>query len=264
MSFNQLFPISFDLIFYGLIVSPSRATMSQLCYQLASQGVVVAAVEHRDGSGCGSSFVTETEAGDLVTCPVPHRHVAAGRGEYEARHGQIRQRSDEIRRVIDILAKLNAGESIPTLVDTDVDLTGLASCLDMTTNLFLLGHSFGGSSVLLAASEDPRVKAVLALDPWMFPLSRHKFTIRTPTEVINTEKFLNHNNVKVIKNAAIDDTVVKFRVMGSGVHLSATDVPAVFLSQAIRRGLGFMDKVEPEQVMEETNQLVLRWLQKNI
>ena len=264
MSFNQLFPISFDLIFYGLIVSPSRATMSQLCYQLASQGVVVAAVEHRDGSGCGSSFVTETEAGDLVMCPVPHRHVAAGRGEYEARHGQIRQRSDEIRRVIDILAKLNAGESIPTLVDTDVDLTGLASCLDMTTNLFLLGHSFGGSSVLLAASEDPRVKAVLALDPWMFPLSRHKFTIRTPTEVINTEKFLNDNNLQVIKNAAIDDTVVKFRVMGSGVHLSATDVPAVFLSQAIRRGLGFMDKVEPEQVMEETNQLVLRWLQKNI
>merc|ERR1719436_512967 len=97
--------------------------MSQLCYQLASQGVVVAAVEHRDGSGCGSSFVKETEAGDLITCPVPHRHVAAGRGEYEARHGQIRQRSDEIKRVIDILAKLNAGESIPTLVDTDVDPT---------------------------------------------------------------------------------------------------------------------------------------------
>ena len=170
-------------------------------------------------------------------------------------------RSGEISRVIDLLAKLNAGEFVENVVDPNCDLTGIKGNLDMTHNLFLLGHSFGGSSVMFAASQDPRVKRVLTLDPWMFPASEQEFSITTTTTVINSGKFLNENNVNVIKRAANDESIVKFRVMKSGVHLSPTDVPCIFPQLLIRKGLGLMDKIDPMVVMREVNQVVLEGIQ---
>ena len=237
-----------------------RFVMSQLCYQLASHGVVVAAVEHRDGSGGGSHYILREE-GLSMSNSVPHKPVPTDDNEYKVRNEQLSHRSGEISRVIDLLAKLNAGEFVENVVDPNCDLTGIKGNLDMTHNLFLLGHSFGGSSVILAASQDPRVKTVLTLDPWMFPASEQKFSITAPTTVINSGKFLNENNVNVIKRAANDESIVKFRVMKSGVHLSPTDVPCIFPQLLIRKGLGLMDKIDPMVVMREVNQVVLEGVQ---
>lgn len=35
-----------------------------------------------------------------------------------------------------------------------------------------MGHSFGGITVLGAASKCPNVKAVISMDPWFFPHSK--------------------------------------------------------------------------------------------
>merc|ERR1711934_798171 len=187
------------------------------------------------------------EEGLSMSNSVPHKPVPSDGNEYKVRNEQLSHRSGEISRVIDLLAKLNAGEFVENVVDPNCDLTGIKGNLDMTHNLFLLGHSFGGSSVILAASQDPRVKAVLTLDPWMFPASEQEFSITTPTTVINSGKFLNENNVNVMK---------------SGVHLSPTDVPCIFPHLLIRKGLGLMDKIDPKVVMKEVNQVVLEWVQE--
>merc|ERR1719397_1409790 len=244
----------------------NRFFMSQVCYQLASQGVVVAALEHRDGSGCDSYFVLDGE-GFRSSHQVKHEEVFLDK-EYERRNEQLNQRSHEIRKVIDVLAKLQAGQTIVNVVDDvdshNVDLKFLTSSLDLKNNLHLLGHSFGGSSVMLAAWQDPRVDSILALDPWMFPLAKQEFKIDKPTTVVNTEKFLNDDNIAVIKRATCKEITVKWKVQESGVHLSATDVPMMFPSKLLRRGLGFMDKVDPEEVMKETNLLVRNWIQTKI
>jgi len=241
----------------------NRFTMSQVCYQLASMGVVVVAVEHREGSGFSSSF---KEGGNMEE--IPHLHVPVDEHEYELRNNQVNHRCDEIDRAIDILAKLNAGESVTNVTENidDENKLGLnifKSSLDLTNNLYLMGHSFGGSTVLLS-SNHPRVKAVLALDPWMFPISRQKLKIKKPTLVINTEKFVNQNNLKVIEEAFVNSSDVKFKLYKNGVHLSATDIPSVFTQTVLRKGLGFMDKVEPELVMVEINKMVWDWLRKLI
>ena len=207
----------------------NRFVMSQLCYQLASQGVLVAAVEHRDGSGCGSYYVEE-KGGLRTTVQVPHEEVTLDK-EYERRNEQLNQRSYEIRKVIDVLSQLGEGQTVENVVDDvdsqNVDLKFLSSNLDLKNNLHLLGHSFGGSSALLGAWEDSRVDSSLVLDPWMFPLSKQDFKIDKPTTVVNTEKFLNDNNLAVVKRAAGRESSVKLRVQKAGVHLSATDVPMV-------------------------------------
>merc|ERR1712183_431140 len=197
-----------------------------------------------------------------------HLHVPVDEHEYELRNKQVNHRCDEIDRAIDILAKLNAGESVTNVTENIDDenklgLNILKSSLDLTNNLYLMGHSFGGSTVLLS-SNHPRVKAVLALDPWMFPLSRQKFRNDKPTLVVNTKKFVNQNNLKVIQEASKNNSDVKFKLFESGVHLSATDIPSVFTQTVLRKGLGFMDKEEPEMVMVETNKIVWDWLRKLI
>ena len=108
-----------------------------------------------------------------------------------------------------------------------MDLTMLQSSMDLTSHLYLMGHSFGGATVLLASSLDTRVKAVLALDPWMFPLANQEFTIDKPTQVVNTVQFVNKNNLRVIEEALKNNTDIKFEVYRNGVHLSVTDIPCV-------------------------------------
>merc|ERR1719187_2676767 len=197
-------PAGWPVVVFSHGMGCNRFVMSQLCYQLASQGVVVAALEHRDGSGCGSYYVEERE-GVRSTCQVPHEEVPLDR-EYLRRNQQLNQRSHEIRKVIDILAQLEAGHTVVNVVDDvdsqKVDLKFLSSSLDLKNNLHLLGHSFGGSSALLGAWQDSRVHSTLVLDPWMFPLSKQEFKIDKPTTVVNTKKFLNENNLSVIKRAA--------------------------------------------------------------
>ena len=214
--------------------------MSQLCYQLSSRGVIVASVEHRDGSGCGSYYIEKTDDDDDdVLTSVPHEHVKNDDSELQRRTEQIMLRSEEIRRTIDVLEMLNSGEIIENcVVDSLLNklVTTIKGNLDLKKNLFVAGHSFGGSSVMLASSQDSRVKAVLALDPWMYPLSHSRFKLDKPTLVINTEKFINQNNISVIKRAADDESVVQFKVMKSGVHLCATDIPAVFPSKLLSKG----------------------------
>merc|ERR1719397_2053798 len=210
----------------------NRFIMSQVCYQLASQGVVVAALEHRDGSGCDSYFVLDGEG-------------------FRSSH-QVKTK------------KFFWTKNMKEETNNSTREAMRSESLDLKNNLHLLGHSFGGSSVMLAAWQDPRVDSILALDPWMFPLAKQEFKIDKPITVVNTEKFLNDDNIAVIKRATCKEITVKWKVQESGVHLSATDVPMMFPSKLLRRGLGFMDKVDPEEVMKETNLLVRNWIQTKI
>jgi len=237
----------------------NRFTMSQLCYQLASMGVIVVVIEHRDGSSFRSSYKIAKD----MEVDVPHVEVPIDQNEYKTRNKQVNHRSEEITRALDLVYALNNGEPIDNVSDgaADLDLGFFESSMDLS-NVFFMGHSFGGSSAILAAATDTRVKSILALDPWMFPLAKQKFQIDKPLDVINTENFVNENNLKVIKEAASNNDTVKFEVIKGGVHLSSTDIPSVFIITWVREALGFRDKQDPEKIMIDTNQMVWDWLQK--
>eukprot|EP00092_Neocalanus_flemingeri_P022208 GFUD01024087.1.p1 GENE.GFUD01024087.1~~GFUD01024087.1.p1 ORF type:complete len:469 (+),score=121.47 GFUD01024087.1:48-1409(+) len=240
----------------------NRFNMSQLCYQLASQGVMVVAVEHREGSGFGTFYMN----GDTVE-NIPHLQVPVDENEYRVRNKQINHRCEEVLRAIDLLVKINAGEAITNVIDKNnnavkSDLTILKSSMDLTNNLYLAGHSFGGSTVLLASSLNTKVKAVFAMDPWMYPLAEQKFEIAKPTLIVNTDIFVNPNNLKVINEASKNNSDVTFEVLEGGVHLSPTDLPMAFPT-VLRKVLGMKGTVDAEVTMVEINKIVWQWL-KNL
>ena len=63
--------------------------------------------------------------------------------------------------------------------------------IDLDT-IVLIGHSFGGATVLEAA-KDSRITHVISLDPWMLPISDQisskNFKLSQPICIINSDSF---------------------------------------------------------------------------
>lgn len=66
------------------------------------------------------------------------------------------------------------------------------------------GHSFGAASMLKLGSIDERVKCILTLDPWIFPIYKEinsgnfgKFPASQPLLLLNTSSFHDINNAKL-------------------------------------------------------------------
>ena len=77
------------------------------------------------------------------------------------REAQLRIRRSEIADLMDEVFQ-------PDFLQTSL-LFGAKVRLDLD-KLIIGGHSFGGLSSILAAREDPRIKAVFTFDPWVWAI----------------------------------------------------------------------------------------------
>jgi len=243
----------------------TRASMSQLCYQLASQGVVVVALEHREGSG-SISFYREARGGARVE--VPHRVLSTEDplGESWVRSSQVLHRAREVHRVLSLLQRIQKEELVDNVFTADSTCapSPLAGKLDLSS-LHLMGHSFGGASVLLVASQLerlqlPLVSRLVALDPWMFPVRLMEMSVNLPLLVMNSEAFILPENLCSVQMATKCNQDVEWEVLNGGVHLSATDIPMLFPQVYLRKGLGFMSTLSAEEAIAKTNSSVWGFL----
>ena len=154
------------------------ASYSGLCAEMASHGSVVIALEHKDGS----AVYTETDDGHSLGYTAPEKED--GR---DGREVQQDQRVVEVCSVLEsideLAAKVVAGSGGNGHATLQIDRLGVA----------LVGHSFGSSTAFRVAAaleekrgtgmaqarrmvelggvsklaEPPRVRAVIALDPWI-------------------------------------------------------------------------------------------------
>jgi predicted dienelactone hydrolase len=111
-----------------------RRQSSFLCAHIASHGYLVGALDH-----------SELVAPELAYQPQETAEQAAVRV-----HAKIESRVPDIRFLLD---QLLAGDRLGSGVEIDHQRIGL------------VGHSFGGWTVLAAPDSGPRVKAVVALAP---------------------------------------------------------------------------------------------------
>jgi platelet-activating factor acetylhydrolase len=155
------------IVIYSHGLGGTSDTYSYQTMALASQGYVVLAINHQDGS----APVVERVDGSLLTFDFEIPGVKEADDEmkteyYRARRSRTNLRVRELVASTEKLLEMNE-KDLPELKELNLSLKGRLQ----TDHTLFMGHSFGGATVLTAAKRRPDlIKAVIAHDPatqWM-------------------------------------------------------------------------------------------------
>ena len=168
---NSRFPIM--LFSHGL--GGSRNAYSQWCGSIASYGVFVAAIEHRDGSAATSIV----HVGTPKQSKVPYQRITEYNDQTkDYRTSQLAQRTFEVSKLVALLRDLNHGKLIFSNDDKKSVLDQFKGILNTKKGqLIMAGHSFGAATTVAVCKNKENVdgdyplkdefKAALMLDIWM-------------------------------------------------------------------------------------------------
>ncbi|SGY29662.1 BQ5605_C002g01074 [Microbotryum silenes-dioicae] len=183
------------LLVFSHGLAGTRTTYSQYCGELASRGYVVAAIEHRDGSGAstivnleqGKEKVVEYIQPDDLIFPPPNPTLS----QIAYRREQLVMRLREIEELIDILSQINDGEGESVARKNrrapsngpsyGKQLSEWKGRLDFG-KMSMVGHSFGGATtleVLRAGMKRFKFTRGVVLDPWVDPIDPVEAQSRT-------------------------------------------------------------------------------------
>jgi platelet-activating factor acetylhydrolase len=165
----------FPIIVFSHGTASSRTDYTHFCGELASRGVVVAAVEHRDGSGPGSVILGDD---GREKRRVMYMRESDIRSDWpidneEFKKQQLAFREAEMEEVIRVLKNIHFGDG-STVLERNLRNEGYALLewegkLDFE-NLVIAGHSYGATGALQALKGSPEnksrpAKGGLVLDP---------------------------------------------------------------------------------------------------
>ncbi len=208
----------------------------------------------------------------------PYNHPEANLPDdeiHQFRSKQLLFRAQEVSATIDLMNMLNCGTDAPLNLwrlmhvnapPYDSVLEGLKHRID-TLRTIALGHSFGAATSFFASSIDDRIKAVIAMDPWMYPLPR-PFAHRSPYPllIINSETFhwetnltalksLLHHNVSLSKGK-MPSMMVTLKQTG---HMDQSDFTVALPSYVTSR-FRPNQTADPVSVLRSNNDIILGFL----
>ncbi|XP_072218571.1 platelet-activating factor acetylhydrolase isoform X2 [Leuresthes tenuis] len=256
-----------------------RTLYSAICAELASQGFIVASVEHRDQSASATYYFrekTESEKAsehqlktsashqdDLVQEWMYYRALKHGEMEFPLRNNQVKQRASECILALNKLTEINSGVPVQNVLQTQFDWTTLENSMDLC-KIAVVGHSFGGATVVEALCKEVKFKCGIALDAWMFPLEDETFPqVKQPIFFINSEKFQWAGNISRMRK--LDSAVIprKMITIRGTVHQSFPDF--TFLTRNwIGKLLKLKGEIDPELAIDLCNKATLAFLQRHL
>ncbi|KAG8011123.1 Platelet-activating factor acetylhydrolase, partial [Nibea albiflora] len=252
-----------------------RTLYSAVCAELASQGFIVASVEHRDQSASATYYYrekTESERASATSASAQdnlvqewmyYRSLKHGESEFPLRNKQVKQRADECILALDTLIKINSGIPVQNVLKTQFDWTTLENSMDMC-RIAAVGHSFGGATVIEALCKEVKFKCGIALDAWMFPLDDELFPrVKQPIFFINSEKFQWAGNISRMRK--LDSAVIqrKMITIRGTVHQSFPDF--TFLTgNWIGKLMKLKGEIDPELAIDLSNKATLAFLQRHL
>lgn len=277
---------TFPVVVFSHGLGGCRTSYSTICAELASHGFIVAAVEHRDHSACISFYLKDEKTSQLAeNMDIPDRSnlvpatgtmntviewvlyqkVRKPQKEYPIRNRQVFQRSRECIKALDLLLALNNGDHVVNLIDANFTSSWFQGILD-TSRVAMVGHSFGGVTIIPTLASDKRFKVGVALDAWMFPVREEDGifnSINQPIIFVNMEKFQTEKNKSVMKRLASDKADRCMITIRGTVHQNVADSP--FLAgRLLRVFFGANSTTDRYLAMDLINRLTLQFLWKHL
>ncbi|XP_030577586.1 platelet-activating factor acetylhydrolase isoform X2 [Archocentrus centrarchus] len=256
-----------------------RTLYSAICAEMASQGFIVASVEHRDQSASATYYFCEkpeserskenlskssgATQGNLVKQWMYYRALRHGESEFPLRNKQVKQRADECILALDKLTEINSGITVQNVLQTQFDWSTLKNSMDLC-RIAVMGHSFGGATVIEALCKEVKFKCGVALDSWMFPLDDEIFPrVKQPIFFINSEKFQWAGNISRMKK--LDSAVIqrKMITIRGTVHQSFPDF-TFLTSNWIGKLMKLKGEIDPEIAIDLSNKATLAFLQRHL
>lgn len=269
----------YPVIIFSHGLGAFRTLYSAICVEMASQGFIVSAVEHRDESASATfSFREHTEPGTKkhVSCDISkpvsenleedwmyYRALKLGEEEIPLRNKQVKQRADECIRALNILIDINSGKTVENVLQSVFDLSTMRNSMDLC-KIAVMGHSFGGATVIECLCKEVKFKCGVALDTWMLPLKDEIFpSVKQPIFFINSEKFQWIGNI--IRMKKLDSSVIarKMITIKGTVHQSFPDF--TFLTgNWIGKLMNLKGEIDPYIAMDLSNKATLAFLQQHL
>ncbi|XP_068867840.1 platelet-activating factor acetylhydrolase isoform X2 [Aphelocoma coerulescens] len=262
----------YPLLVFSHGLGAFRTIYSAICIEMASQGFIVAAVEHRDESAsatyyCKRRSVSESQEESTPTMEkewIYYRKLKTGEEERCLRHKQVQQRAQECIKALNLILKISSGEEVTNVLHSDFNWNSLKDSVD-TSRIAVMGHSFGGATVIESLSKEMRFRCGIALDVWMLPVGDdiYQNSIQQPLLFINSEKFQWAENILKIKKLISNDTNKKMITIKGSVHQSFPDF--TFVSGGIiARFFKLKGEIDPNEAIDISNHASLAFLQKHL
>ena len=189
----------FPVVVFSHGMASSRTDYTHYLGQLASRGFIVAAIEHRDGSGPATMIRTAKWQRKLLHFALRHLKSGSGLDSDSFRTAQLYFRQAEVEETVRVLNQINAGEghlSSPRLEGQKV-IKEWAGRLAMK-NVTIAGHSFGATLALQTLKDGPSealpFQGAVALDPGKQsgPLNHD---VQVPTLIIHSNSWSKEHSV---------------------------------------------------------------------
>ena len=147
----------FPVIVFSHGAASSRTSYTQWCGELASRGFIVAAIEHRDGSGPGS-MVMQKDGPSKAVFPISASQLDPVPETADFKAMQLAMRQAEVDETVGALRKINGGFGKDIFQanarDEGVDLGAWTGRLNMD-RVVMAGHSYGATLALQALKNAP-------------------------------------------------------------------------------------------------------------
>ncbi|KAJ7361897.1 Platelet-activating factor acetylhydrolase [Desmophyllum pertusum] len=221
----------------------NRLLYSTYCCELASQGCVVACVEHRDESASATYVLKEQEGDEEMTEEWMQYHsLQPSYNEFEFRNSQVHHRANECINARNILEKIHSGEFPRNLLKEN-------------------------SILQTAQAKDKRFRCGVVLDVWMLPLGEEIFNyeLDQPLLFVNSQAFHrwkgNMDPLKKLINKKPDTRpIIAIRWTK---HMNQCDIPSV-LPPYILRWTSLGSKLDPSTAVSLNRQAVWAFISRHL
>lgn len=238
----------FPVIVFSHGAVSSRTSYTQWCGELASRGFIVAAIEHRDGSGPGS-VVSHKDGSTRDVFHISESQLSPQPETPDFKAMQLSMRQAEVEETVNVLRKINDGLGKDMFVSNSreegIDLAQWKGRLNLN-RMVMAGHSYGATLALQALKDAPsdRLPFVggIALDPGKHsgPLNDD---IKVPLLVVHSQSWSARHTIfqgrphfdvvkelvkKVLKSGKHRKPQFAWFVTSKGTsHPSVTDAPLI-------------------------------------